>query len=96
MEDTSEPVLHQGRGGSHHRVYLGNDHFVQNDQIEYLQGGGGGSGSGQGQASQGNEGQDEFVSQVLKDEYLNLLFEDLALLNLKQDQQRQLTEYKTR
>lgn len=41
------------------------------------------------------EGQDEFVFQISKDEYLDLLFEDLALPNLKQNQQRQLTEYKT-
>src|SRR5699024_11284918 len=37
----------------------------------------------------------EFVFQISKDEYLDLLFEDLALPNLKQNQQRQLTEYKT-
>lgn len=38
---------------------------------------------------------DEFVFQISKDEYLDLLFEDLALPNLKKNQQRQLTEYKT-
>lgn len=94
-EDISEPMFHQGRGGLRHRVHPGNDHFVQNDRIERPQGGGGGSGSGQGQASQDGEGQDEFVFQISKDEYLDLLFEDLALPNLKQNQQRQLTEYKT-
>lgn len=94
-EDISEPMFHQGRGGLRHRVHPGNDHFVQNDRIERPQGGGGGSCSGQGQASQDGEGQDEFVFQISKDEYLDLLFEDLALPNLKQNQQRQLTEYKT-
>lgn len=94
-EDISEPMFHQGRGGLRHRVHPGNDHFVQNDRIERPQDGGGGSGSGQGQASQDGEGQDEFVFQISKDEYLDLLFEDLALPNLKQNQQRQLTEYKT-
>lgn len=49
--------------------------------------------SGPGQRD--GEGQDEFVFQISKDEYLDLLFEDLALPNLKQNQQRQLTEYKT-
>ena len=78
-EDISEPMFHQGRGGLRHRVHPGNDHFVQNDRIERPQGGGGGSGSGQGQASQDGEGQDEFVFQISKDEYLDLLFEDLAL-----------------
>ena len=94
-DDISEPMFHQGRGGLRHRVHPGNDHFVQTDRIERPQGGGGGSGSGQGQASQDGEGQDEFVFQISKDEYLDLLFEDLALPNLKQNQQRQLTEYKT-
>ena len=36
-----------------------------------------------------------FVFQISKDEYLDLLFEDLALPNLKKNQQRQLTEFKT-
>jgi uncharacterized sporulation protein YeaH/YhbH (DUF444 family) len=93
-DDISEPMFHQGRGGLRHRVHPGNDHFVQNDRIERPQGGGGGSGSGQGQASQDGEGQDEFVFQISKDEYLDLLFEDLALPNLK-NQHRQLNEYKT-
>jgi uncharacterized sporulation protein YeaH/YhbH (DUF444 family) len=94
-EDISEPMFHQGRGGLRHRVHPGNDHFVQNDRIERPQGGGGGGGSGQGEASADGEGQDEFVFQISKDEYLDLLFEDLALPNLKKNQQRQLNEFKT-
>lgn len=93
--DISEPIFHQGHGGMRHRVHPGNDHFVQNDRVERPQGGGGGSGSGQGQASQDGEGQDEFVFQISKDEYLDLLFEDLALPNLQKNQQRQLVEFKT-
>ena len=38
---------------------------------------------------------DEFVFQISKDEYLDLLFEDLALPNLRKNQHRQLNEYKT-
>ncbi|OSN06850.1 hypothetical protein AU512_11005 [Lonsdalea iberica] len=91
--DISEPMFHQGRGGVRHRVHPGNDHFVQNDKIERPQGGAGG-GSGQGEASQDGEGQDDFVFQISKDEYLDLLFEDLALPNLKKTEHRQMTEYK--
>ncbi|MEI7137029.1 YeaH/YhbH family protein [Pectobacterium atrosepticum] len=91
--DINEPMFHQGRGGHRHRVHPGNDHFVQNDKIERPQGGGG-SGSGQGDASKDGEGDDEFVFQISKDEYLDLLFEDLALPNLKKTQHRQMTEYK--
>lgn len=93
--DISEPMFHQGRGGVRHRVHPGNDHFVENDKIERPQGGGGGSGSGQGDAGQDGEGQDDFVFQISKDEYLDLLFEDLALPNLKKTEHRQLNEYKT-
>lgn len=93
-DDINEPMFHQGRGGLRNRVHPGNDHFVQNDRIERPQGGGGGGGSGQGQASADGEGKDEFVFQISKDEYLDLLFEDLALPNLKKNQHRQLNEFK--
>lgn len=94
VDDINEPMFHQGRGGMRQRVHPGNDHFVEKDRIERPQGGGG-SGSGEGQASNDGEGQDEFVFQISKDEYLDLLFEDLALPNLKKNQQRQLNEFKT-
>lgn len=92
--DISEPFFHQGQGGIRHRVHPGNDHFVQNDRVERPQGGAGG-GSGQGDASKDGEGSDEFIFQISKDEYLDLLFEDLALPNLKKNQYQQITEYKT-
>ncbi|MCR9001550.1 YeaH/YhbH family protein [Rahnella perminowiae] len=92
--DINEPMFHQGRGGLRHRVHPGNDHFVQDDRIERPQGGGGG-GSGQGEASQDGEGEDEFSFQISKDEYLDLLFEDLALPNLRKNQHKQLNEFKT-
>lgn len=93
-EDISEPMFHQGRGGLRHRVHPGNDHFVQNDRIE-RPGVAAEVPAVVRAASRDGEGQDEFVFQISKDEYLDLLFEDLALPNLKQNQQRQLTEYKT-
>ncbi len=92
--DINEPIFHHVRGGLRHRVHPGNDHFVQNDRIERPQGGGGG-GSGQGEASQDGEGEDEFSFQISKDEYLDLLFEDLALPNLRKNQHKQLNEFKT-
>ena len=96
VDDINEPFFHHDKGGLRHRVHPGNDHFVQNDRVERPQGGdGGGGGNGQGNASNEGEGQDEFVFTISKDEYLDLLFEDLALPNLKKNQQRQLMEYKT-
>ncbi len=43
-DDINEPMFHQGRGGTRHRVHPGNDHFVQNDRVERPQGGAGGGG----------------------------------------------------
>ena len=57
--------------------------------------GGEGGGAGEGQASPDGEGQDEFVFQISKDEYLDLLFEDLELPNLKKNQMAKMVEYKT-
>ncbi|NVJ66248.1 MAG: YeaH/YhbH family protein, partial [Gammaproteobacteria bacterium] len=57
--------------------------------------GGQGSGSGEGNASPDGEGQDEFVFQISKDEYLDILFEDLELPNLEKNQIAKITEWKT-
>ncbi|WP_434359575.1 YeaH/YhbH family protein [Parasalinivibrio latis] len=92
--DISEPIFHQGKGGQREAVHPGNDQFVPGDRIERPPGGGGG-GAGEGQASPDGEGQDDFVFTITKDEYLDLLFEDLELPNLKQNQQKQLVKYKT-
>ncbi|CFQ58822.1 YeaH/YhbH family protein [Yersinia similis] len=94
IDDINEPMFHQGNGGLRHRVHPGNDHFITNDRVDRPQGGGS-SGSGQGNAGKDGEGEDEFVFQISKDEYLDLLFEDLALPNLKRNQYKQLAEFKT-
>jgi len=92
-KDINEPMFHQGSGGLRHRVHPGNDRFVPQDRVERNPNGG--SGGGKNQASQDGEGSDDFVFQISNDEYLDLLFEDLALPNLKHTQQVQLTEFKT-
>ncbi|MGF1768975.1 YeaH/YhbH family protein [Enterovibrio makurazakiensis] len=93
--DIREPTFRQGKGGQRDAVHPGNDQFITGDRIERPPGGGGGGGAGEGQASPDGEGQDDFVFQISKDEYLDLLFEDLELPNLKKNQITQLVEYKT-
>ncbi|MDO6499613.1 YeaH/YhbH family protein [Photobacterium sanguinicancri] len=93
--DIKEPSFHQGRGGQREVVHPGNDQFSPGDRIERPQGGAGQGGSGEGQASQDGEGQDEFVFQISKDEYLDLLFEDLELPNLEKNQMNKVVEWKT-
>lgn len=92
--DINEPFFHHGQGGRRDRVHPGNDQFVQGDQVRRPQGGQG-QGSGEGDASDSGEGQDEFVFSISKDEYLDLLFEDLELPNLKNTVLDKIVEYKT-
>ena len=93
-KDIKEPLFHQGKGGVRERVHPGNDQFITGDKIERSKGGQGGGGAGDGDASADGEGQDDFVFQISKDEYLDLLFEDLALPNLKKNQVNKITEWK--
>lgn len=93
-KDISEPIFHTGQGGVQRRVLPGNDQFTTGDKIDRPPQGGG-QGSGEGDASDNGEGEDDFVFSLSKDEYLDLLFDDLSLPNLKQSQVATLTEYET-
>lgn len=93
-KDLSEPFFHQGEGGNKNRVHPGNDQFTTGDRIprpKSQQGQGG----GKGDPSDSGEGNDDFIFSISKDEYLNLLFEDLALPNLEKNQLDKLIDYKT-
>jgi uncharacterized sporulation protein YeaH/YhbH (DUF444 family) len=78
----TEPTLRPAsRGGRREYVLPGNKKFVSGDQIERPQGGGGSG--GRGDPSDGDSGeQDAFEFMLSKDEFLDLLFEDLELPNL--------------
>ncbi len=92
-KDLSEPFFHQGEGGNKNRVHPGNDQFTTGDRIprpKSQQGQGG----GKGDPSDSGEGNDDFIFSISKDEYLNLLFEDLALPNLEKNQLDKLIDYK--
>ena len=79
-KDISEPIFHHGKGGVNNRVLPGNKDFVRGDKIKRPEGGSGGGGGGD--ASDQGEGVDDFVFQITQDEFLNFLFEDLALPNM--------------
>ncbi|WP_286266267.1 YeaH/YhbH family protein [Thalassotalea atypica] len=93
-KDLSEPIFHQGEGGIKDRVHPGNDQFSTGDKINRPPKGAG-QGTGQGDASNSGEGQEDFVFSISKDEYLDLLFENLELPNLEQTQFDKMIEYKT-
>lgn len=79
--DISEPVFRHGQGGQRDIVHPGNKEFIQGDRIQRPPSGGGG-GSGSGDASDSGEGADDFVFQISQAEFLEYLFEDLALPNM--------------
>ncbi|MDQ9093610.1 YeaH/YhbH family protein [Pseudoalteromonas haloplanktis] len=95
QRDISEPTFHQGKGGNREQIHPGNDQFSTGDKIKRPQGGQGSGGAGEGEASDSGEGQDDFVFSISKDEYLDLLFEDLELPNLQQNQLDKLVQMKT-
>ena len=78
-QDTDEPFFHHGRGGRHTHVLPGNQEFMPGDKLQRPEGGAGGAG---GDASNQGEGMDEFVFELSRDEFLEFLFEDMALPNL--------------
>ena len=79
-EDISEPVFQHGSGGRRGVVHPGNKEFIAGDRIARPKSGGGGGGGGD--ASNTGEGVDDFVFQLTQDEFLEFLFDDLALPNL--------------
>ncbi|MGZ8185681.1 MAG: YeaH/YhbH family protein [Methylobacter sp.] len=89
-KDTSEPFFHHGQGGYRERIHPGNKEFQQGDKIARPE-----TGSGRGNdASNSGEGQDEFVFELTREEFLNFFFEDLELPNLVKTQLAAINETK--
>ncbi len=91
-KDLSEPFFHQGSGGIRKQIHPGNKEYTAGDKIprppsDKQQG------SGEGEASDTGEGNDEFIFQISKDEYLELLFEDLELPNLQSTELNKIKDY---
>ena len=93
-KDISEPVFHHGPGGTRDMVHPGNKEFMPGDRIRRPEGGEG-NGTGQGKAGRGAKGEDDFVFELSREEFLDLLFDDLELPNLVRNQLIGTTEFKT-
>ncbi|MBI4756271.1 MAG: YeaH/YhbH family protein [Betaproteobacteria bacterium] len=91
-KDLAEPSFSLERGGRWETVYAGNDQFQAGDELERPTGGGRG---GKGGAGQNGEGEDEFVFQISREEFLNVFFDDLALPDLVRTQLEKITEYRS-
>jgi hypothetical protein len=90
--DISEPTFRSDKGGVREGIYPGNKEFSQGDKIKRPANQGGGKGR---RASDSGEGEDEFVFEISRDEYLDLLFDELELPNLQKNQLRKMTRSKT-
>jgi len=93
-KDISEPIFHHGSGGSRDMVHPGNREFEAGDRVQRPEGGEG-QGGGQGRAGRGGSGEDDFVFELSREEFLDLLFDDLELPNLVRNQLIGTTEFKT-
>jgi len=83
-KDISEPIIYHGQGGKREMVHPGNKEFVPGDKIKRPQQQ---SGKGQGnKASDSGEGQDDFVFEISKEEFMDFFFEDMELPNLVKTQ----------
>jgi hypothetical protein len=90
--DISEPTFRSDKGGVKEGIYPGNKDYVQGDRIKRPLNQDGGKGR---RASDSGEGEDEFVFEISRDEYLDLLFDELELPNLQKNQLRKMTKSKT-
>ena len=92
-KDISEPRFQHGQGGRIERVLPGNDEFVTGDRIKRPSGSSGDGGGGE--ASNSGEGEDDFVFQLSREEFLELYFEDLELPDLVKKELARITTLKT-
>lgn len=86
VKDLREPSIGHGEGGVTERTIPGNNqpgrNFNSGDLIERPPKGGGGQGNGK--ASKEGDGEDDFVFELTRDEFLEFFFEDLELPDLAQ------------
>lgn len=79
-KDITEPFIYHGKGGKRQVVHPGNKEFVQGDRIPRPKSG---QQNGRGnQASNQGDGEDDFVFEISKEEFMEFFFEDMELPNL--------------
>jgi len=90
--DIQEPSFHHGQGGVRETILPGNREFISGDKLRRPDGGQGGQGGDQ--ASDQGEGEDDFVFQLSREEFLEFFFDDLALPDMIKTQLAQVTEHR--
>lgn len=86
----SEPEIYHGYGGNTDRVHPGNKEYIEGDLISKPKKGGRGE---QKKASKDQQdGEDDFIVELTRDEFLNYLFDDLELPDMVKTQLTKLKE----
>ncbi|MGL5742477.1 MAG: YeaH/YhbH family protein [Legionella sp.] len=93
-KDISEPMFHRGNGGYIERVLPGNDNFIAGDRIRRPSSNSGSGGDGSN-ASDSGDGEDTFVFELSREEFLDLYFEDLELPDLVKKELARISTFKT-
>lgn len=93
-KDLNEPSFGHSAGGVWEVVRPGNKEYAQGDQVARPKGGGGGGGSG-GAGNSDETGEDDFVFEISREEFMQYFFEDLELPNLVKKQLTATPEYTT-
>lgn len=92
-KELNEPRFHRGQGGRVDHVLPGNNEFLTGDKIK-RPAGDGGKGAGEN-ASDSGEGEDNFVFELSREEFLDLYFEDLELPDLIKKELARINTFKT-
>ena len=95
QKNLSEPVFHQDTDGRMEQVLPGNREFLTGDRIRRPKGQGKGN-SSQGRAGDQGEGMDDFIFHINHEEFLEHLFNDLALPNMLRKELQSNTEFSMR
>lgn len=90
-KDISEPTFRHGQGGKREFIHPGNKEFIQGDKVKRPLSQSGSKGS---KASDSGEGEDEFVFQISREEFLEFFFDDLELPNLIKTKLATIKEFK--
>lgn len=91
-KDISEPRFNLGQGGIVDKIFPGNEEFITGDKIKRPPSGAGSGGDGD--ASDKGEGEDDFIFQLSREEFLELYFEDLELPDLVKKELTQINTHK--
>jgi uncharacterized sporulation protein YeaH/YhbH (DUF444 family) len=84
-----EPSFHYARNsGKHNIVLIGNDEWERGDDFPLS-----GEEEGKGGGGPGDDGEDDFIVNVSRDEYLKVFFEDCELPDLVDNHQKEIPEY---